>query len=94
MTMRFAVGDRVAVRRAYPPGHVRAPYFARGKKGVVLNIFGTQPNPEELAYGRDGLPELPLYHVLFRQIDLWPDYKGPAKDTAVVAVYENWLEKS
>jgi nitrile hydratase len=90
--LRFAAGDRVRVRPAYPPGHVRAPFFARGKSGIVLDVFGTQPNPEERAYGRDGRPELPLYHVLFKQTELWSDYKGSAKDTAVVAVYENWLE--
>ena len=33
---RFAEGDRVRVRRAYPPGHVRTPYFIRGKTGEVI----------------------------------------------------------
>lgn len=94
MTARFAAGDRVQVRAAFPPGHVRTPYYVRGKSGTVLNIFGTQPNPEELAYGRDGLPELPLYHVLFRQADLWPDYRGSPKDTTIVALYEHWLQSA
>ena len=35
MSERYAPGDRVRVRRAYPPGHVRAPYFTRGKVGEV-----------------------------------------------------------
>jgi nitrile hydratase subunit beta len=89
---RFRPGDAVRVRAAYPPGHVRTPHFARGHAGVVDGIAGSFPNPEELAYARDGLPELPLYHVRFRQSELWPDYDGPPADTVVIDIYENWLE--
>ena len=92
MSARFSVGDRVRVRQAYPPGHVRTPYFIRGKAGEVVGIAGEFANPEELAYGRDGLPEQPLYRVLFRQTELWPDYAGADGDTAVVDVLEHWLE--
>jgi nitrile hydratase len=92
MTARFAVGDRVRVRASHPPGHVRTPYFIRGHSGVVTRVLGEFANPEERAYGRDGLPERPLYWVEFRQTELWPDYDGAAQDTAVVDVYEHWLE--
>ena len=92
MTRPFAIGQRVRVRRAYPPGHVRAPYFTRGKTGVVDAVAGDYHNPEDLAYGRYDGAVLPLYRVLFRQTDLWPGYDGPAGDTAIVDVYENWLE--
>lgn len=93
MSARFAVGDRVRVREAYPPGHVRTPYFIRGKAGEVVGIAGEYANPEELAYGRDGLPAQPLYRILFRQAELWPDYSGPSGDTAVVDVLEHWIEE-
>ncbi len=86
----FAPGDRVAVRRAFPPGHVRTPFFVRGHKGVVDGVLGRYPNPEELAYGRDGAP-LTLYRVRFRQRDLWPDYTGERSDSVVVDIYEHWL---
>ncbi len=92
MTARFNIGDTVRVRRAFPPGHVRTPYFARGKSGVVDAIAGAYRNPEELAYGRYDGPALPLYRVRFKQADLWPGYDGPAKDTTIVDIYENWLE--
>ena len=92
MTACYAVGDYVLVREAYPPGHVRTPYFIRGKSGMIDNIAGEFANPEELAYGRVGLPKLTLYHVSFRQTDLWFDYKGGVSDTTVVAIYENWLQ--
>jgi Nitrile hydratase beta subunit, C-terminal len=92
MNAQFGIGDTVRVRQAYPPGHVRAPYFTRGKTGIVDTIAGAYRNPEELAYGRYEGKALPLYRVLFRQTDLWPDYDGPAADTTIVDVYENWLE--
>jgi nitrile hydratase len=88
----FAIGQPVRVRRAHPPGHVRTPYFVRGKTGVVESIAGHYANPEELAYGRDGQPRRALYRVRFRQPELWPDYAGPADDCAVVDLYEHWLE--
>ena len=92
MTARFAVGERVRVREATPPGHVRTPHFIRGHTGEVMAIIGEFANPEERAYGRDGLPAQPLYWVRFAQTELWPDYGGQAEDTAVVDVLEHWLE--
>lgn len=92
MSERFSVGDAVRVRRAFPPGHVRAPYFARGKTGTVGAVAGAYRNPEALAYGRYDCEVLPLYRVVFKQSDLWADYEGGPKDTTVVDVYENWLE--
>lgn len=92
MNAQFKVGDSVRVRRAFPPGHVRAPYFSRGKTGVVDEVAGAYRNPEELAYGQYDGDALPLYRVLFRQSDLWPDYDGPAGDTTIIDIYENWLE--
>jgi hypothetical protein len=92
MTEKFSVGDAVRVRRAYPPGHVRAPYFTRGRTGVIEQFIGHYRNPEELAYGRYDCEKLPLYWVRFKQTDLWPDYAGAPIDTTVVDFYENWLE--
>ena len=89
---RFASGAAVRVRAAYPPGHIRTPWFVRGKAGVVERLCGSFANPEELAYGRDGLPKRPLYRVRFRQDSLWPDYAGAAEDTLDVEIYEHWLE--
>ena len=60
MSAKYAVGDAVTVRQAYPPGHVRTPYFIRGHQGVVQEVVGNFANPEELAYGRDGKRPHPL----------------------------------
>ncbi len=94
MTRQLMIGDRVRVARAFPPGHVRTPFFVRGKTGVITEIAGVFPNPEELAYGRDGLPEKTLFRVTFHQRDLWPDYKGAAEDTTVVDIFEHWLSEA
>jgi hypothetical protein len=92
MSDGFAIGQRVRVRAIYPPGHVRTPHYLRGRHGTIESIAGHYANPEELAYGRDGLPARALYRVRFRQSELWHDYVGLAADTAVVDLYEHWLE--
>ena len=92
MSPRFKPGDAVTVRRAYPPGHLRTPYYIRGKAGIVERICGSFANPEELAFGRDGLPAQPLYRVRFVQNQIWPDYSGPGGDTVDIEIYEHWLE--
>jgi len=92
MQARFAAGERVRVRRAHPPGHVRIPSYIRGRGGIVERLCGAYPNPEELAYARSGLPAQPLYRVRFLQRELWPDYVGGAADTVDVEIYQHWLE--
>jgi Nitrile hydratase beta subunit, C-terminal len=92
VTARFTAGDRVRVRAAFPPGHVRTPFYVRGKAGVVERGLGAYRNPEELAYGRAGEPARPLYRVRFLQRDVWPDYAGRPDDTVDVEIYQHWLE--
>ena len=92
MEPRFRIGERVKVVKAYPLGHVRTPYYIRGCTGEVERICGSFPNPEELAQMRDGLPAVPLYRVRFRQTDVWPDYRGEAKDVVEIEIYQHWLE--
>ena len=65
---------------------------ASSRPNEIVDVAGSFANPEELAYGRDGKPEIPLYRVQFRQTDLWPDYKGEKHDTAVADIFEHWLE--
>ncbi len=89
---RYTVGDKVAVKRAFPPGHRRTPQYIRGKQGVIERICGAYPNPEELAYGFDGLPAKVLYRVRFLQTQVWPGYAGPANDIIEMEIFEHWLE--
>ena len=89
---KFKVGERVRVVKAYPPGHVRTPFYIRGHTGTIERVCGSFPNPEELAQMRDGLPERPLYRVRFRQKDVWAGYRGTAADVIEVEIFQHWLE--
>ena len=88
---RFAPGDRVAVRKAYPLGHIRTPYYIRGCAGSIERICGSFPVPEELAQQRSGLPAQPLYRVRFLQRDVWPGYRGRDDDAVEVEIFQHWL---
>lgn len=88
----FSTGDWVEVHQGTPPGHRRTPVYIRGKCGVVERICGSFPNPEELAYGFDGLPKRVLYRVAFKQVDVWPDYSGSHNDTIEMEIFEHWLQ--
>ena len=90
---QFSPGQKVRVIDAHPLGHVRTPFYIRGKTGVVERVCGAFPNPEELAQMRDGLPPVPLYRIRFRQNEVWPDYRGSANDVLEVEIYQHWLEK-
>ena len=92
MTPRYAVGSIVSVRRGNPPGHIRTPYYIRGKSGTVERVCGEFRDPQELAYGRSGEPKQVLYRVRFAQRDVWPDYAGAADDPIDIELYEPWLE--
>lgn len=89
---RFEVGDAVVVKRSYPPGHRRTPYYIRGKQGVIERICGAFPNPEELAYYFNGEPRKVLYRVRFEQKHVWPKYSGPECDVIEMEIFEHWLE--
>ena len=89
---KFKPGDRVRVRKAYPLGHIRTPFYIRGHSGTVERICGSFGNPEELAQQRTGEPTQPLYRVRFRQREVWPDYQGNAEDVLEVEIFQHWLE--
>lgn len=95
MTVAFARGDRVRVRADRPESgpvqaHVRTPSYLRGHRGIVERVLGAFPNPEELAFGRPGLPKRSLYRVTFTLAELWPG--AAASDTVAADLYEHWLE--
>lgn len=87
----FARGSQVRVSLSNPPGHRRTPFYIRGKVGVIERDCGRHLNPEDLAYGWSGKPMKRLYRVRFRQIDIWPRYRGNLADTVDVDLYEHWL---
>jgi nitrile hydratase len=89
---RFAPGDAVRVRRGMTPGHVRTPFYLRGRVGRIERICGDFQNPEELAYNhRNGGP-LTLYRVRFTMAEVWGDTAETPTDTLDAEIFEHWLE--
>lgn len=89
---RYRPGDRVRVRTDERPGHVRTPFYVRGKVGWVERVYGDFLNPESLGHGGDGLPEKTLYLVGFDQNDVWGDYEPAGRDRLFVDIFEHWLD--
>lgn len=90
---KFKAGDRVRVKFEDRPGHIRTPWYIRGKTGWIERVYGDFRNPESLAFGRDGLPMRTLYLVAFNQADVWGKTVG-AKDKIFVDIYEHWLDSA
>jgi nitrile hydratase subunit beta len=90
--VKFLPGSTVRIRSLYPLGHLRTPFYIRGKIGYIERIAGEFQNPEELALGHKNLPKIPLYRVRFKQKDIWPDYQGSLLDTIDLEIYHHWLE--
>ncbi|MEM6677975.1 MAG: SH3-like domain-containing protein [Pseudomonadota bacterium] len=89
---RFGPGMVVRIKRGRAPGHVRTPWYLRGKRGRVERLCGDFANPESLAYHGNGLPAQPLYRVRFTMAELWGDEAERPSDTLDVEIYEHWLE--
>lgn len=88
---RFRVGDRVSVLHLGKAGHVRIPFYVRGKSGEVVQYCGTYLNPEALAVGDTRGPAIDLYRVSFSQQALWSDDQHPQQDRLVIEIYDHWL---
>ena len=82
---------KVRVRSDMPPGHVRTPYYLRGKTGEIERTLGPFPNPEQLAYGLEANP-LPLHRVRFKMRDVWGEDVNHPNDTIEAEIYAHWLE--
>ena len=82
---------KVRVKNWYPPGHVRAPSYLRGKCGEIERELGPFGNPEQLAYGQKA-KQLKLLRVRFDMGEVWgPEAENP-KDVIEAEIYEHWLE--
>ena len=88
----FAPQDRVRVRADIPPGHVRTPYYLRGKTGVIERTLGPFANPEDLAYGLAAAPGQ-LLRVRFEMAEVWGDAAEAPSDILEAEIYAHWLER-
>jgi nitrile hydratase len=85
------MGEKVRVRPDMPPGHIRTPAYLRGKIGVIERTLGPFPNPEQLAYRRQG-EALPLHRVRFTMAAVWGARAEHPTDTIEAEIYGHWLE--
>jgi hypothetical protein len=88
---RFKTGDPVQVKFEDRPGHLRTPWYVRGKSGRIVRVHGDFLNPELLAFGKDGLPKRTLYQVAFDHGELFGRRPG-VEDKVLVDIYEHWLD--
>ena len=89
---KFAPGDTVRVKMGAAPGHMRTPFYLRGKTGRIERVCGDFPNPEELAYRRKGEPAPTLYRVRFTMAEVWGAGAEHPADTIDAEIFEHWLE--
>jgi nitrile hydratase len=87
---RFAIGDRVRVRRWHPVGHTRCPRYVRGKVGTVVRIDGSFSVPDVEAHGAARRHE-PVYSVRFGAADVWGDDQPGV--TVNVDLWDSYLER-
>jgi nitrile hydratase len=88
---KFSPGDTVCIRPGMAPGHIRTPWYLRGKTGRVERICGAFGNPEELAYGRGDRAPVPLYRVRFTMAEIWGAETETPDDTIDAEIFEHWL---
>ena len=86
-------GDSVRVRALNAPGHIRTPWYLRGKTGIIERRLGTTFNPEQLAYGLDS-GEVELLRVRFTMQEVWGDDCENPDDTLDAEIFLHWLEEA
>ena len=86
------MSERVRVKAMTPPGHVRAPWYLRGKVGVIERAQGAFGNPEQLAYGLKA-ERRALYRVRFTMAEVWGEAAERPTDTVDAEIYDHWLER-
>lgn len=91
--MPLSPGAPVRLKKMTPPGHVRCPWYLRGKAGVIERDLGVTGDPEALAYGNDA-PRRRLYRVRFRMSEVWGDRAERPADTVDAEIFDNWIEEA
>lgn len=91
--MPLPPGAPVRLKTMTPPGHVRCPWYLRGKTGVIERDLGVTADPEALAYGVDA-PARRLYRVRFAMSDIWGDRAERPGDRLDAEIFDNWIEET
>ena len=91
MGQQFGIGDTVIVQSRKVTHHHRIPSYIYGKEGRIEKIHGKFKNPEQLAYGNNGLPEQTLYSVLFKYTDVEISKDILPSVELMMDIFEHWL---
>jgi nitrile hydratase beta subunit len=89
--LRFAVGDRVRMRRDNPPTHTRLPNYVRGCVGTVTAAHGGFTLPDAQAQGRYDIAEH-LYTVRFEAATVW-GRSAEAGCAFYLDLFEGYMDK-
>lgn len=87
---RFAVGDRIRVRKDVSPGHTRVPRYLRGRAGEIVADQGVFQFADAVAAGRGPEPQH-CYTVGFSARELW-GRNAEADDMIYADLWEHYLE--
>ena len=97
---RYAVGEPVKVKYFFPlSGHIRAPFYLRGKVGKIIRYYGLYSDPTDLAAGVVTPKTVGLYQLSFNYLDVWGyeiENRKVEDETEIkilADIYENWLVK-
>lgn len=85
---RFAVGERIRVRRIEPVGHTRCPRYVRGVLGEIVGVRGAYPFPDE---GPQRGQVEPVYAVSFLSQDVFGETDEPGW-VVYLDLQESYLE--
>lgn len=92
MSGPFPPGAPVRLKAIHPPGHVRTPFYLRGKRGTIERDLGMSHDPEALAYGWAKVPPRRLYRVRFTMAEVWGAAAERPEDRLDAEIFEHWLE--
>lgn len=81
-------GTPVRVREHDPAVHTRAPRYVRGHRGVVVEVHGRHPVPDDVVAGVAEPRIEPVYAVRFEARDLW----GEGSHAVTVNLWQRYLE--
>ncbi|MGD9536432.1 MAG: SH3-like domain-containing protein [Alphaproteobacteria bacterium] len=87
---KFKKGDKVLARNLNPPGHIRLPRYARGKRGEVVVDHGVFVFPDTNAHGK-GEKAQHVYTVRFAARDVFGPAAG-AKDAVYADLWDDYLD--
>ena len=90
----FKAGDLVKISIRFPAGHYRVPTYVRGKRGRVEAVIEPAAvNNEEEGFGRNAGSRRHYYRIAIPLNELWSAYRGSARDSLRIEIFETWLER-